>query len=315
MALEGQPICQLSTSKNLRVFVNPIIDQSDGLSPDIKAADPPKNASSEWREYGTFLLKLALFVFVLRSFIVSPFNIPSESMQPRLLIGDYLLVAKWPYGYSKYSLPFSLPLIPDRIFASQPEQGDVVVFKAPPSQRDDYIKRVIGLPGDVIQMRNGILEINGVAVKKERIADLVIPVTPNMREAAELEGTPFACWLPDFEERAKSGGTQCRYPRYSETLPNGRSYNILDLDNSLPGDDTEAFVVGEGKLFMMGDNRDRSADSRFPAEVGKGIGIVPQENLVGRALVTVFSTDGSSNWLLPWTWFTAARWERIGQQF
>jgi signal peptidase I len=286
------------------------------------------HARSEWKEYGVFLLKLALFVIVLRSFIVSPFNIPSESMQPRLLIGDYLLVAKWPYGYSAHSL--SLPSRWNRslgsmasggqsdagfrLFASQPEAGDVVVFKAPPSNNEDYIKRVIGLPGDVIQMRGGILEINGVAVKKERIADFVIPVTPNMRDASALEGSPFACWRPDFEEAAKTGGTQCRYPRYKETLPNGRSYEILDLDSDLPGDDTEAFVVGEGDIFLMGDNRDRSADSRFPAD-GKAIGIVPQENLVGRALVSVFSTDGSANWLLPWTWFTAARPERIGKGF
>ncbi|MBL0924051.1 MAG: signal peptidase I [Sphingomonadaceae bacterium] len=270
--------------------------------------------SSEWREYGVFLLKLALFVFILRSFIVSPFNIPSESMQPRLLIGDYLLVAKWPYGYSRYSMPFSLPIIPGRIFASQPERGDVVVFKAPPTLRDDYIKRVIGLPGDVIQMRDGILEINGVAVKKERIADFVIPVTDNMKDAAALEGTPFPCFKPAFEERAKAGGTQCRYPRYVETLPGGRSYEILDLEDGLPGDDTEAFVVEEDQVFLMGDNRDRSADSRFPAD-GKAIGIVPQKYLVGKALVSVFSTDGSARWLLPWTWFSAARWDRIGQGF
>lgn len=289
-------------------------DQTNGLDADASSASATGKSSSEWREYGTFLLKLALFVFVLRSFIVSPFNIPSESMQPRLLIGDYLLVAKWPYGYSKYSLPFSLPIIPGRIFASQPARGDVVVFKAPPTMRDDYIKRVIGLPGDVIQMRGGILEINGVAVKKERIADFVIPVTENMKDAAALEGTPFPCWRPDFEEPAKGGGTQCRYPRYVETLPEGRSYEILDIDSGLPGDDTEAFVVGEGELFLMGDNRDRSADSRFPAD-GKAIGIVPQEYLVGRALVSVFSTDGSSRWLLPWTWFSAARPERIGQGF
>jgi len=289
-------------------------DQTNGLDADASSASATGKSSSEWREYGTFLLKLALFVFILRSFIVSPFNIPSESMQPRLLIGDYLLVAKWPYGYSKYSLPFSLPIIPGRIFASQPARGDVVVFKAPPTMQDDYIKRVIGLPGDVIQMRGGILEINGVAVKKERIADFVIPVTENMKDAAALEGTPFPCWRPDFEEPAKGGGTQCRYPRYVETLPEGRSYEILDIDSGLPGDDTEAFVVGEGELFLMGDNRDRSADSRFPAD-GKAIGIVPQEYLVGRALVSVFSTDGSSRWLLPWTWFSAARPERIGQGF
>ena len=289
-------------------------DKTEGFQTPLTELETVGKTSSEWREYGTFLLKLALFVFILRSFIVSPFNIPSESMQPRLLIGDYLLVAKWPYGYSRYSLPFSLPLIPGRIFANEPARGDVVVFKAPPSMRDDYIKRVIGLPGDVIQMRGGVLEINGVAVKKERIPDLVIPVTRNMTDAAELEGTPFPCWRPDFEETSRSGKRQCRYPRYTETLPNGRQYNILDLDSGLPGDDTEAFIVGEGQIFLMGDNRDRSADSRFPAD-GKAIGIVPQENLVGRALVTVFSTDGSSSWLLPWTWFSAARPERIGKGF
>ena len=294
--------------------MNPTTEQPNAIKSEPGTDSDPHKSSSEWRDYGKFLLKLALFVFVVRSFVISPFNIPSESMQPRLLIGDYLLVAKWPYGYSKYSLPFSIPLIPGRIFASEPEQGDVVVFKAPPSQRDDYIKRVIGLPGDVVQMRNGVLEINGVAVKKERIDDLIIPVTDNMKAAADLEGSPFPCWLPDFQEPSKTGGTQCRYPRYTETLPNGRSYDILDLDSGLPGDDTQAFVVGEDELFLMGDNRDRSADSRFPAD-GKAIGIVPQENLVGRALVTVFSTDGSSRWLLPWTWFSAMRPERIGKSF
>lgn len=294
--------------------MNPIIDQTNGLNSEPASRGAGKT-SSEWREYGTFLLKLALFVFILRSFIVSPFNIPSESMQPRLLIGDYLLVAKWPYGYSKYSLPFSLPLIPGRILASQPERGDVVVFKAPPTQRDDYIKRVIGLPGDVIQMRGGILEINGVAVKKEPIADLVIPVTENMLTASAGEGLASPCWLPDFEEQTRDGGQQCRYPRYRETLPGGRTYEILDLMPGYQGDDTEAFVVGEGQVFAMGDNRDRSSDSRFEAKEGGAIGIVPQENLEGRALVTVFSTDGSARWLLPWTWFSAARWERIGQRF
>jgi signal peptidase I len=294
--------------------VTPTSEQSSTLDANATSTSAGGKTTSEWREYGTFLLKLALFVFILRSFIVSPFNIPSESMQPRLLIGDYLLVAKWPYGYSKYSMPFSLPIIPGRIFASQPERGDVVVFKAPPTLKDDYIKRVIGLPGDVIQMRSGILELNGIAVKKERIADLVIPVTQNMKDNAEMERNPFPCFRAEMEEPAKNGGTQCRYPRYLETLPGGRSYEILDLDDDLPGDDTEAFVVGEGQVFLMGDNRDRSADSRFPAD-GKAIGIVPQEYLVGKALVSVFSTDGSSHWLLPWTWFSAARPDRIGQGF
>jgi signal peptidase I len=291
-------------------------EQPNGFDAQAVTSHSTGKSSSEWREYGSFLLKLALFVFILRSFIVSPFNIPSESMQPRLLIGDYLLVAKWPYGYSKNSMPFSLPIIPGRIFASQPARGDVVVFKAPMSNGTDYIKRVIGLPGDVVQMRNGILEINGVAVKKERLADLVIPVTQNMKDTAELERNPFPCWRPDMEEPRKGGGSQCRYPRYKETLPEGKSYEILDLENGLEGDDTQAYVVGENDVFLMGDNRDRSADSRWtPIDKPGAIGIVPQENLVGRALVSVFSTDGSSHWLLPWTWFTAARWERIGQGF
>lgn len=292
------------------------IEQADGFDSDTVASAYPDKSASEWRDYGKFLLKLALFVFILRSFIVSPFNIPSESMQPRLLIGDYLLVAKWPYGYSKYSMPFSLPLIPGRIFANQPARGDVVVFKAPGTNDVDYIKRVIGLPGDLIQMRGGILEINGVAVKKEPIADLVIPVSQNMKDAAELERNPFPCFRPEMEEPGKDGGTQCRYSRYRETLPEGRSYEILDLEQGLEGDDTQAFVVPEGDVFLMGDNRDRSADSRWtPADKPGAIGIVPQKNLVGRALVSVFSTDGSARWLLPWTWFSAARPDRIGQGF
>lgn len=270
---------------------------------------------SEWKDFGIFLLKLAAFMFILRSFIVSPFNIPSESMQPRLLIGDYLLVTKWNYGYSRYSLPFSLPIIPGRFFESEPARGDVVVFKAPPSQRDDYIKRVIGLPGDVIQVRNSNLEINGLAVKKERIDDLIIPVTPNMEEAALREGASTACWRSSFEKSAGEEGKECHYPQYRETLPGGRSYNILDLSLGQPGDDTQPFVVPEGHMFLMGDNRDRSSDSRFPAQEGGGVGIVPQKNLVGKAWVTVFSTDGGANWLLPWTWFTAGRWDRIGDGF
>jgi signal peptidase I len=270
---------------------------------------------SETRDFLWFLAKLAIFVFVLRSFIVSPFNIPSESMQPRLLIGDYLLVAKWPYGYSRYSLPFSVPLIPGRIFASTPARGDVVVFKAPPHQRDDYIKRVIGLPGDLISVRAGTVYLNGQAIPKQKVADLVIPASPNMVSAARTEGNPSPCYRTQFEEAAPGGGRQCRYPQYRETLPGGKSYNVLDLDPDGPADDRDTVVVPQGHLFLMGDNRDRSADSRFPAQEGGGIGLVPEENLVGRALVSVFSTDGSANWLLPWTWFTAARWSRIGEGF
>jgi signal peptidase I len=277
------------------------------------------SAKSETRDFLWFLAKLAIFVFVLRSFIVSPFNIPSESMQPRLLIGDYLLVAKWPYGYSRYSLPFGVPLIPGRILASTPARGDVVVFKAPLNTSQDWIKRVIGLPGDLVSVRGGTVYLNGQAIPKQKVADLVIPASPNMIAASLAEGNPSPCYRPQFEEAAPGGGRQCRYPQFRETLPAGKdypakSYNVLDVVPDGPTDDFETVMVPEGDVFVMGDNRDRSADSRVPVSQG-GVGMLPQQNLVGRALVSVFSTDGSANWLLPWTWFSAARFDRIGESF
>lgn len=265
----------------------------------VKAGPP-----SETREFLVFLAKLAVFVFVLRSFIMAPFSIPSESMLPRLLIGDYLIVTKWNYGYSRYSVPFGLPLFEGRVFQSMPERGDVAVFKAPPGNDVDYIKRVIGLPGDMIQMRQGQLFINDKPVPKVRVPDMVEAQTPYMQ-----------CFAPEYAKVTKDGTPVCSYPRYRETLPNGRSYYVLDLIPDGPVDSTEIFTVPEGHVFMMGDNRDNSLDSRVPAQIGGGIGIVPTENLIGRAMVSAFSTDGSSSWILPWTWFTAARWHRIGETF
>ena len=255
-----------------------------------------------------FLVTLIVLAVLLRSLIAAPFSIPSESMLPRLLIGDYLFVAKWPYGYSRYSFPFGPPLFSGRILGSAPKRGDVVVFKAPPGNDVDYIKRVIGLPGDQVQMKNGQLYLNGDAIPKVRVADLMVPVSPNSpcrENPGELQK----------QETEKDGSVVCRYPRFRETLPGGKSYDVLDTGDAGQADNTPVYLVPEDRLFLMGDNRDHSADSRFPAVEGGGIGFVPQENLVGRAMIGFWSTDGSASWLLPWTWFTAARWSRIGEGF
>ncbi|HVR91648.1 MAG TPA: signal peptidase I [Novosphingobium sp.] len=265
-------------------------------------AQPDKPAKKE-DSFFVFLLKLVIIVVIFRSFVFSPFSIPSESMLPRLQNGDYLLAAKWPYGYSKYSMPFSAPVIPGRLFASQPDRGDVVIFKAPPANDTDYIKRVIGLPGDTLQMIGGQLYLNGLPIPKQRLADFEIAVTPNTH-----------CYAPEFDARRTDGTAVCHYPRFRETLPGGKSYNVLDF-GLRDQDDTAPVVVPEGQLFLMGDDRDNSMDSRFEAMAGGGIGLVPQANLVGRATVMMWSTDGSAEWIKPWTWFTAARWDRIGGTF
>ena len=283
--------------------------QGDPVAGPPVESEQPINLRRELFEFGRFLLSFALLVLIIRSFFVSSFNIPSESMQPRLLIGDYLFVNKAAYGWSKYSLPFNLPLIPGRIWPSTPERGDVVVFKHP-VDTTDYIKRVIGLPGDRIQVIDGVVRINDVPVPRVRVADLVIPATDNMIAASF--GNP--CFRPSFEEMRPNGQLWCRYPRYVETLPNGKSYAVLDLVLG-DADTTGVYQVPDGHLFLMGDNRDRSYDSRFPAVAGAGIGIVPEDRLVGSALVTVFSTDGSARWYNPVSWFTAARWDRIGEGF
>jgi len=268
---------------------------------------------SETGSFLWFLVKLVIIVVAFRSFVVSPFSIPSESMQPRLLIGDYLFVSKWSYGYSRFSFPFHPDLFSGRVLGGLPERGDVVVFAAPRNQGEDWIKRVIGLPGDTVQMRGGVVYLNGRAIPKRRVDDLVIPVTANMIAAARADRALSPCFRQDFEENDAKGQRFCRYPRFRETLPNGKSYEVLDLIRS-EADDTQPYIVPEGHLFVMGDNRDRSADSRFAIE-RSGVGMLPVENLVGKAMVSFFSTDGSASWLLPWTWFTAARFSRIGEGF
>lgn len=272
-----------------------------GWANPLDMADTPEK--SETKDTLRFFLKLALFVFILRSFIVTSFVIPSESMLPRLLIGDYLFVTKWNYGYSHWSLPFGLPLLPGRILGRDPARGDVVVFRSPGPDDHDVIKRVIGLPGDTIQVRNGQVILNGRPVPKQRIADFVLPLTPNFNADK--------CGAEHLDTVAGQG--VCRYARFRETLPGGKSYDVLDQGDFPDRDDTIVYTVPAGNVFLMGDNRDDSADSRFAPPMG--MGYIPMERLEGRAAVTFFSTDGTAEWIKPWTWVSAARWSRIGEGF
>jgi signal peptidase I len=251
-----------------------------------------------------FLLLFFLFAILLRTFVVAPFVIPSGSMMPELRIGDFLFVAKWPYGYSRYSIPFGLASFGGRIWASEPKRGDVVVFHYP-GEDEDYVKRLIGLPGDSVQMRSGQLFLNGRPVPKVRIADWLMPVTPN---------SPCRYAGQDQAPSIEAGEPVCRYPRYRETLPGGRSYEVLDQMERGAGDDTPVYAVPAGHYFMMGDNRDDSADSRFSLDQ-KGVGLLPSDHVIGRAQIAFFSTDGSAQWAKPWTWVSAARWERVGKTF
>jgi len=270
-----------------------------------------------------FLLKLILVVLIVRSFVFAPFSIPSESMLPRLWQGDYVIATKWSYGYSRFSLPFNVPFIPGRIFASTPERGDVVIFKHPIDQQD-YVKRVIGLPGDTVSMIGGQIVLNGEVIPKEEIADFVQPVDQWMldnQQQLNMQGfnSDSACQHSSFENTDKDGVQQCEYPRFRETLPGGAhgeahggaQYDVLDMRLSM-GDSVPIATVPEGHIFVMGDNRDYSQDSRFPAMAGGAVGMVPQDNLVGRARFIFWSTDGSAQWIKPWTWFSATRWNRIG---
>ena len=268
-------------------------------SRDPEPLAPSAAAGESWASFVWFLVKLLLLVLAFRTLGFSPFSIPSESMLPRLMNGDYLLAVKWPYGFSRHSLPFDLPLPEGRLLAAPPERGDIVIFKHPIDGRD-YIKRVIGVPGDRVAVVGGQVVLNGVRVPRVRIADALIAQSPNTGCA----------WGGDLT-RLDDGTAACRYARYRETLPGGRSYEVLDFGETL-GDGFAPVTVPAGTMFVMGDNRDNSRDSRFEAAAGDAVGLVPQTRLVGRAAVIVWSTDGSAEWLLPWTWFSAARWDRIG---
>jgi len=240
-------------------------------------APEPVRKGESWGETVKTIVYALLIAVVIRSLFFQPFNIPSGSMENTLLVGDYLFVEKYAYGYSRYSFPFGLAPIPGRIFGREPTRGDVIVFKFPHDNSTDYIKRLIGLPGDHIQMINGQLYIDDHAVPKVRVADYV----------------------------ENLDGYQNHVPRYRETLPNGKSYYVLDRLSDGPEDNTDVYVVPPGHYFMMGDNRDNSADSRT------AVGYVPAENLVGKAEILFFSTDGSAHIWEFWKWPAAIRYSRI----
>ncbi|MDZ7824340.1 MAG: signal peptidase I [Ahrensia sp.] len=224
------------------------------------------------------VIQALLLAVVIRTLLFQPFSIPSGSMRPTLLEGDYLFVTKWAYGYSKHSMPFSPNLFEGRIWGAEPKRGDVAVFKFPPDPSLDYIKRVIGLPGDRIQMKAGVLFINGEAVKREKVDTIDDVDITEVNRPVDI---------------------------YRETLPNGVTYTTLDLQEGTIGDDTREFIVPEAHFFAMGDNRDNSADSRF------SVGFVPMENLVGRANYVFFSIADGASPLELWRWPSTVRTNRL----
>ncbi len=244
----------------------------------MSVADKTQKKSGGLGETVSVVVQALILALVIRTLFFQPFSIPSGSMRPTLLEGDYLFVTKWAYGYSRYSMPFSPDLFSGRIWGTEPKRGDVVVFKFPPNPSIDYIKRVVGLPGDKIQMKDGQLFINGVGVPREKVGQIDNPDITEVNRPVDV---------------------------YRETLPNGVSYDTLDLTPNGIGDNTREFDVPPGHYFMMGDNRDNSSDSRF------SVGYVPDENLVGRANIIFFSIAGGASPLEIWKWPTEMRASRL----
>lgn len=239
--------------------------------------DREKESIGEVARSGLIAILLAMIV---RTFLFEPFNIPSSSMVPNLLVGDYLFISKYSYGYSRYSFPFGIAGFDGRINGKPPNRGDVIVFKLPTNPNIDYIKRLVGMPGDTIQMINGRLYINGEIVPREP---------------------------KGMVEYTKENGMTNKVMEYTETLPGGTRHTIYEESDQGPLDNTEKYTVPENHYFMMGDNRDNSQDSR----VTKVVGYVPYDNLEGRAEFLFFSTDGSAGLFEFWKWPSAIRFSRI----
>ncbi len=281
---------------------NDAAEASSGeTAPDAAAA--PKKGTDWWGEVKAIFWLLAA-VLAFHSFIAKPFYIPSESMMPGLLVGDRLVVSKYPYGWSWVSPSFHIfPHWHGRLWGAMPERGDIVIV-TPSGQSSDYIKRVIGLPGDTIEVIAGVVHLNGSALPREERPRTMIAVDANTPCRPDQFG--------NFQVRGPDGRIYCRMPVFRETLPNGRSYDTIDVGYAEGADDFARITVPDGHVFLMGDNRDNSADSRFSiANQGLG-GPVPWENIGGRAEFVTFSLDGSSSYWNPISWFTALRGGRAG---
>ncbi|MBR0552484.1 signal peptidase I [Stakelama marina] len=262
-----------------------------------------KGGATDWWAEARGIFWLILGVLAFHSLVAKPFYIPSESMMPTLLVGDRLVVTKYPYGYSYVTPTFHLlPFIHGRLFGHMPKRGDVVIA-VPPGSHEDYIKRVIGLPGDRIEVRGGVVYLNGQKIPRRFMGDRMIPVDGNTHcDEAHYYG---------HRVRGSDGKLYCKLPIYRETLPSGRSYDTIDLGFRPASDEYGPITVPEDKVFLMGDNRDNSADSRFSlADNGLG-GPIPWENLGGRAEFITFSLDGYGS-LDPLTWGKAFRSGRAG---
>jgi signal peptidase I len=253
------------------------VNDNENISTDEAALPEKEEGVGEFFKTAVIAIALAL---VIRSFLFEPFNIPSGSMLPTLQIGDYLFVSKTSYGYSRYSFPLGLAGFEGRVMDKEPERGDIIVFKKPNETSENYIKRLVALPGERVQVREGRLYINGALVDRDPVGIRRVP---------------------------KPEGGYVNLMEYIETLPGDILHTIYEESDTQPLDDTQEFVVPAGHYFMMGDNRDNSQDSRVQSEIG----FVPYDHLVGRAEILFFSVDETASIFKPWTWPGGIRYARI----